>query len=215
MPEQWVSAPLEDRPLAQASFVPPELHLHGTFSIKTFFVSIKLHILILSTTVQQWCLHTETGIHTTCDFNLTIPYVTVYWNSRLCTHQCGVKAFVKLLAYSSEVTGWLSLYSTVRINQLLTLQQKPKHQLIICHSIIFDSLKKESRLSYLWASNKVLGEGWWKQASEHLFHPGPELNVEQLSPGTGLGHTAWPTWIHYTLWQAGQDLIQLIWNYFT
>lgn len=67
----------------------------------------------------------------------------------------------------------------------------------------------------LWAGNKVLGEGGGEQAGQHLFHPRPELNVEQLPPGTGLRHTAWPTGIHDTLWQAGQDLIQLIWNYFT
>lgn len=56
----------------------------------------------------------------------------------------------------------------------------------------------------------MLGEGGGKQAGQHLFHPSPELNVEQLSPGTGLGHTARPTRVHYTLGQAGQDLIQLI-----
>lgn len=32
VPGQWVFAPPEDPPLAQASFAPPEPHLHGTFS---------------------------------------------------------------------------------------------------------------------------------------------------------------------------------------
>lgn len=56
----------------------------------------------------------------------------------------------------------------------------------------------------------MLGEGGGKQASQHFFHPSPELNVKQLSPGTRLGNAAWPTGIHDTLGQAGQDLVQLI-----
>lgn len=34
VPVQWVSAPLGDPPLAQASFVQPAPHLRETFSIK-------------------------------------------------------------------------------------------------------------------------------------------------------------------------------------
>lgn len=65
---------------------------------------------------------------------------------------------------------------------------------------------------YLWAGDKVLGEGGRKQAGQHFFHPGAELDVQQLSPGTGLSHAARPTRIHDTLGQAGQDLVQLVWN---
>lgn len=46
---------------------------------------------------------------------------------RSCTHQCSIKAFVKLLPYSSEVTGRPSFDSAVRVHRLFTLQQKPTH----------------------------------------------------------------------------------------
>lgn len=39
------------------------------------------------------------------------------------TDQGGVEAFVKLLAHSTEVTGWLALRSTVRVNLGHTLQE--------------------------------------------------------------------------------------------
>lgn len=61
----------------------------------------------------------------------------------------------------------------------------------------------------------MLGEGGRKQAGQHFFHPGAELDVEQLSPGTGLSHAARPTRIHHTLGQTGQDLVQLVCQIFT
>lgn len=50
----------------------------------------------------------------------------------MCTYQCGVKAFVKLLSHHSEVTGRLTFQSAVRITQLLTLW------IISCRHKIFE-----------------------------------------------------------------------------
>lgn len=68
------------------------------------------------------------------------------------------------------------------------------------------------RLPYLRTGDKVLCEGGREQAGQHLFHPGPELDVEQLSPGARLRHAARPARIHNALRQARQDLIQFIWK---